>query len=56
MFQNTSLIEFEDDKTIMTWLIEFISPENMDKIFLPNCIYSWYEIDREATRRNLLNE
>ena len=54
MFLNT--VQFEDDKTIQFWLGEFLKDENMDKITLPNCIYSWFEISNEATRRGFLKD
>lgn len=49
-------IELEDEITIKAWFEEFCRPENIERITLPNCPYSLYEIQREILRRERLKD
>lgn len=44
-------IQLEDLETLKRWHEEFFREENLDKTFIPNCIYSYEEITKEIFRR-----
>lgn len=49
-------IELEDEITLKAWFDEFYRPENIELITLPNCPYSFPEIQREILRRERLKD
>ena len=44
-------IELEDTATLKAWYEEFNKPENEERYTLPNCIYGFFQIQRELVRR-----
>ena len=49
-------IELEDEITLKVWFEEFCKPENIELLTLPNCLFSFPEIQRELLRRERLKE
>lgn len=54
--QEKYYIELEDEITLKVWHNLFCKPENIELLTLPNCLYSFTEIQRELTRREKLKE
>jgi len=50
MFQNGN-IQLESSNSIKEWHEEFLTEENIDKVRISTCPYSWYEVKEEYWRR-----
>lgn len=51
MFRNNKYIGLESDKNIKDWRYCFLKDENMEKVFILGCPYSWFEVQKEYWRR-----